>query len=258
MKKIVAIIIFILFLLVMPFSTYAADDSSGDVSVEDTVVTPEVSEDSEKSDIESVTSTPFEPDIDASVEEKKETDKVLTDEIEQFFERYGVEIGKFITIIAGLFTLLKKCKTLIKSARTMNDNTIKISEENAVIMSRARDTVQVVSDALVNYENQISAIIGKYEKSEQENELLREILLNVNDNFKTFSEANIEFSNELAELLGLANIPNYKKEEIGARHLAAVKSIKAATKKIDAVALATPEEVTENDGEITDNKILDA
>mgnify|MGYP003296352319 CR=1 FL=1 len=72
---------------------------------------------------------------------------------------------------------------------------------------------------------------------------------------KTSADANIEFANELAELLGLANIPNYKKEEIGARHLESVKAILEAEKKAEAVALipATTEEAKEDVGETKEN-----
>ena len=52
---------------------------------------------------------------------------------------------------------------------------------------------------------------------------------------KTATKANVEFSNELAELLTLANIPNFKKEEIGARHLAAVNAIQAAENEVSAM-----------------------
>jgi hypothetical protein len=50
---------------------------------------------------------------------------------------------------------------------------------------------------------------------------------------KLSKDANVEFANELAELLTLANIPNFKKEEIGARHLAAVKAIAEAEAKTE-------------------------
>jgi hypothetical protein len=40
--------------------------------------------------------------------------------------------------------------------------------------------------------------------------------------------ANVEFANEVAELLILANIPNSRKDELYARHLAAVNAIQEA------------------------------
>jgi hypothetical protein len=60
--------------------------------------------------------------------------------------------------------------------------------------------------------------------------------------------ANLEFADELAELLGLANIPNYVKEQIGARHVAAKKNIIEAEKKAEAL-LTAPEEVKHEVGE---------
>jgi hypothetical protein len=55
---------------------------------------------------------------------------------------------------------------------------------------------------------------------------------------KTAKLANVEFANELAELLVLANIPNSKKDELYSRHIAAV----------GAIAEAEKTEVTTNDG----------
>ena len=41
-------------------------------------------------------------------------------------------------------------------------------------------------------------------------------------------KANIEFANELAELLCLANIPNAKKDELYAKHVEGVHKLEAA------------------------------
>ena len=62
---------------------------------------------------------------------------------------------------------------------------------------------------------------------------------------------NIAFADELAELLTLANIPNFKKESIGASHLARVNAILEAKKKAEAAAMipTTTEEVKEDVGE---------
>ena len=65
------------------------------------------------------------------------------------------------------------------------------------------------------------------------------MLEKVNKHLETSKSANLEFSNELAELLVLANIPNSKKDELYSRHRAAV----------DAMAAAEETEVKENDGE---------
>ena len=55
---------------------------------------------------------------------------------------------------------------------------------------------------------------------------------------ETSKAANIELSNEVAELLVLANIPNSKKEELYSRHRAVV----------DAITTTEVSEVNEDDG----------
>jgi hypothetical protein len=69
-------------------------------------------------------------------------------------------------------------------------------------------------------------------------------LAEVNTHLQTSKAANIEFANELAELLVLANIPNSKKDELYTRHRAAVDAI-------DKIAVPTAEqtEVKEDVGE---------
>lgn len=61
------------------------------------------------------------------------------------------------------------------------------------------------------------------------------------------SKSNLEFADELGELLALANIPNYKKEEIGARHVAAKREILDAEAAI--VTSTITEEAKEDVGE---------
>ena len=45
--------------------------------------------------------------------------------------------------------------------------------------------------------------------------------------------ANIEMSNDVAELLVLANIPNAKKEELYARHTQALKQLEEVEKEVN-------------------------
>ena len=67
------------------------------------------------------------------------------------------------------------------------------------------------------------------------------------DNVKQLVRENKALADELGELLALANIPNYKKEEIGARHVAAKREILDAEAAI--VTSTITEEAKEDVGE---------
>ena len=157
------------------------------------------------------------------------------------------EISVVITLIGSLIYEIRKNRALAKSMGTMNNNTVAIAEQNANMMIKALSGMENVSNIVTAYDARIAALLEAHQSTAEEKELLEKELTEIKTYLKTSAESNIEFANELAELLGLANIPNYKKEEIGARHLAAVKSIRTA--ETDAILPLNAKEVKENDGE---------
>ena len=100
---------------------------------------------------------------------------------------------------------------------------------------------------MTGYDAKIVALLEAFKTTAEDKARLEKELVEIRNYLKTSTDANIEFANELGELLGLANIPNYKKEEIGARHLEAVKAIMEAEAKAE-VAMTETEEVKANDG----------
>ena len=85
--------------------------------------------------------------------------------------------------------------------------------------------------------------IRKYKDTPVEKQKLEQTLGEALAYIKTAKLANVEFANELAELLVLANIPNSKKDELYARHRAAVDAISLTEEK------ATLAEVNTDDSE---------
>jgi hypothetical protein len=124
----------------------------------------------------------------------------------------------------------------------MNNNAVAIAEQNAGMMSQALTGMESASLAVRGYEERIESLLEAYRTSAEDKAHLEAELSEVKAYLKTASEANVEFANELAELLGLANIPNYKKEEIGARHLAAVRAIRENS--LNPVQKPEPEEAS--------------
>ena len=110
----------------------------------------------------------------------------------------------------------------------MNNNTIAIAQSSSDIVSQAMSNISNTANIVTAYDARIAAMLEAHKANAEDKERLERELAEMKKYLKTAAEANLEFSNELAELLNLANIPNFKTEEIGARHLAAVNSIKAA------------------------------
>ena len=208
MKKFLVCILCVLMISAIPFAVFAEDIPTGN---ESTAI---------ETSAESAISAPTEPPV--------ETDKLLSEMFEEWIVPHIEEISVIITLIGTLFYQIRKNKALGKTLGTMNNNAVTIAQNSSDMMSQALLNMQNASGAVTAYDTRIAQMLEAYKATAANNERLERELSEMKAYLKTAAESNIEFANELAELLGLANIPNYKKEEIGARHLAAVKSIKAA------------------------------
>ena len=157
-----------------------------------------------------------------------ETAALLSEGFEAWVLPHLEEISVVITLCFSVFYQMRKHKLLSKSIGTMNNNTVAIAEQNSNMMSRALTGMENASLAVTAYDARIEAMLEAFRATAEDKEKLEKELAEMKSYLKTAAEANLEFSNELAELLNLANIPNFKKEELGARHLAAVSAIRAA------------------------------
>lgn len=236
MKKIFALILCFMFIAV-PISAYAENESEETITEE---ILPEETVISE----ENPASAP-EGDTGKNWNEVKDT---ISGAFVKWVEPNLEEIGVVVTLIGYGIVLFKKLASVLKSLGIMNNNTITISKENANRMEQAMT-------AVTGYEERIKVLLEHYTslaetlvQTAEDKKKLENELVEIKNYLKISAGANLEFSNELAELLGLANIPNYVKEEIGARHVAAKNNIIEAEKKAVALLVA-PEEVKEDAGE---------
>ncbi len=168
----------------------------------------------------------------------------ISDKIVNWILPHIEEISVIITLILSIIYNIRRNRALDKSVGTLNNNAITIAQSNAEAMSKA-------SGAVIGYQTDIKALLEAFKTTAEDKQRLEGELVEIKNYLHTATKSNLEFADELAELLGLANIPNYKKEEIGARHLAAKKDIIDAEAKAEALALlpASTEEVKENVGE---------
>lgn len=241
MKRIFAILI-VLMLWTMPLVAFAEDATFPTEEAEvDTSTTEE---------------TPTEGEISLP-EETTEEVTALTDTIVKWIEEHSAELGIIVTLIGYGIVMIKKLGTVLKSAGVMNNNAITIANTSTDFMGNALTEMKTASGAVVQYDSRILELLTAFKQTLEDRAMLERELVEIKNYLQTSSKSNLEFANEFAELLALANIPNYKKEEMGARHLAALNAIIDAEARAEAEAdaaakmllPATVEEVKEDVGE---------
>lgn len=230
MKKYLTLLLCILLLLALPFSVYAEEETTA----ESTETVGETTETTTGGAITAPSEAPAEAPEEGA-------ENLLSVKFEEWVLPNLEEISVVITLILTAFYNMRKHKLLNKSIGTMNNNTITIAENSANMMNQAVSNISNTANIVTQYDARIAAMLEAHQATVADRDRLEKELHELKAFLRSAAEANLEFSNELAELLNLANIPNFKKEEIGARHLAAVNSIKTAEED----ALHT-EEVIEN------------
>lgn len=233
MKKIIGIIMVVLLLFTFPIVAYADEEAT-------TVVETEGAEVGENTTTEeSVTEGLISPPTDTT--EEADLGQLISKQIEEWILPHIEEISVVITLIASSFYQKRKHKILNKSIGVLNNNSVTLAETSTNLMNTALTDMRGVSEVVERNNAAIEAILAEYKQTVEEKKKLEAILTALDNHLKISKDANIEFSNELAELLVLANIPNSKKDELYARHIAAVHAIEEAE----------AEEVKKDDGEET-------
>ena len=216
MKKFLIFMICLLTVCAIPFSVYAEEVETSAIAYP-AETTEETTENSAKESVTTLLSVKFKEWVVPHLE----------------------EISVIITLICTAFYNMRKHKLLNKSIGTMNNNTVTIAEQSSNMMTQALTGMENTALAVRGYDERIEALLEAHRSTAEDKKRLEQELSDLKVYLKTSTQANVEFANELAELLSLANIPNYKKEEIGARHMAAVRAIAG----IESEALSHTEEV---------------
>lgn len=214
MKKILVLMICVLLLFSIPVFTFAetADNSptEGEIATEGEISPP----------------TEEEPNWD----EVKDT---VSDKIVNWITPHIEEISVIITLLLTIVYNIRRNKALDKSVIKLNNNAVTIAESSSNAMNSALTGIDGVASVVTAYQTQIAALLEQFHNTAEDKQRLEAELIEIRKYLQLSKSANVEFANELAELLSLANIPNYKKEEIGSRHLAAVNAIAEAEAKTE-------------------------
>lgn len=175
---------------------------------------------------------------DSITDDIKSEAEVITAKIAKWLETNSLDITKLITYIAYGLVLVDKLRKVLKSMGTINNNSIAVSQKGDESMQKAAEALNNVNASLGDFKVALTDLMDKYEKTNEANAKLEARLEAMDVHLENSKRANVELSNEVAELLVLANIPNSKKDELYARHRAAVALIAEADKT----------EVTEDEG----------
>lgn len=146
-----------------------------------------------------------------------------------------------VTIVVYTYYAVKKHKSLNGSIGVLNNNAIKVANDSAQAVKDVLAEAGAIAEVVKGYKEEFNTLLSEIRKNAEEKQSLEETLLSVQKTLEVSKLASMELANEVAELLVLANIPNAKKEELYARHRAAV----------DAIATAEKTEVINHDGKET-------
>ena len=171
-----------------------------------------------------------------------------------FYENYDKALVTAFLLVSA-FAEKSREKRINKSMGTINNNAITVAEKSSAFMAEALGNIKNTAGVVTSYDERILAMLEEFKMAAEDRAMLEKELVETKNYLRTATDANLEFANELADLLALANIPNFKKEELGARHLKSVNAIIEAEGKAEAAAeaaaklLLPAEEVSENDSE---------
>lgn len=221
MRKILVFILCAMLIFALPVVAYAEEGDSATVEPNE-----EVTE-----NLPSENETATEGEISPPEEDKPITE-IIVDCVKEKFP----EIALFLASLAMTVLISHLKNKLTASMGVMNNNAITMATSSAEAIKTGLEKMGYMSSKFEEGMQMMSSLLGEIRKNAEEKDKVESMLHQVENYLKTAKLANVEFANELAELLNLSNIPNAKKDEMYARHTSAVHELEAM------------EEVMSNDG----------
>ena len=168
----------------------------------------------------------------AEGEAPAEAEVSMTDSIVNYITSHIEECTVIGTMVLTIIYNVRKNKKTDGVIGTLNNNAVAIAENSAKTVKDALAEVAAIAEVVNAHKEDLSAMLAEIKRNAEEKKKLEDTLSNVEKLLEATKLANIEMSNEVAELLVLANIPNAKKEELYARHTKAVKQLEAVEKEV--------------------------
>jgi hypothetical protein len=170
-----------------------------------------------------------------ATEDEISASESMTEQIVGWVKSHFEEISVIVSLLLMIFYEIRKHRKLNGSIGTLNNNAISISKGSVdsidIMLKEAKDIAGVVR----TYRDEFAGLLEEVRKSDEEKRYLEETLTHVETFLKAAKLATLELSNEVAELLVLANIPNSKKEELYARHIDAVHKLETVEGAVEGV-----------------------
>ena len=151
--------------------------------------------------------------------------QAITDKVLAYVQANLEELSVIGTLILTVLYQVLKHGALTKSIGILNNNAVTVAEDSRNAIKQSLDKMDSMRLSVIEYKEDIEDLLDEYSETEETKKKLEEELIETRKFLKAAKLANVEFANVLAELLVLANIPNSKKDELYARHLAAVRAI---------------------------------
>ena len=164
----------------------------------------------------------------ATESEISASDETVTENLVNYVKDHFEEISVVLVLIFSSFYEARVRGKMTGSIGTLNNNAIAVANNSATAIDAALAKVEGIANVVQNYKNDIASLLDEIRSSDEEKKALKDALVKVESYLNTAKLANVEFANELAELLCLANLPNSKKDELYKRHVDNVHKLEAA------------------------------
>lgn len=220
MKKILIVLFAIIFVLTLPMSVAASE-----MPEEEGTLTEEQTTEENNNALGSDENQPESTLPESSTPERTET---FSDKFISFItENYtgSALFGFAITAIIDIIYTVKKNRRLSASIGTLNNNAVAVAENSGQAINGVLVQLNSVRDTIDGYKNEMSALLQSLRNEADEKLTLEQIIKGISERLDKFMLADKELSDEIAQLLNLSNLPNSVKDELYARHIAAVKLI---------------------------------
>jgi hypothetical protein len=167
-------------------------------------------------------------------EEASDPFDITVDDVIAWVEKNYDKISVIVALFFSILFNIKKNNRTVNAISTVNNNAVAIAKNS-------EDSMAGMASVVTQYKEAMESMLAEVRRNNEERANLEESLTEVSKYLKSTRLANKELGDEIAELLILANIPNSKKDELYARHLAAMNAITEAESVVEA------EEVKENE-----------
>lgn len=264
MKKIFALILCLMLLCATPLVAFAEEVTEDTTVTEEDIITEEAPAPTPEAPEEVPEQIPEQTPTEGETTDEEQAEHSWTDVkttvsdaiLEWVYDNYDKALVTLFLIMTALYEKVRD-KRNYKVMGTLNNNAITVATDGKAFMANALATIERVVEVIIKFTEKIDELLKQYRQTAEDKARLEAELVEFKNYLKTATDANIAFSNELANLIALANIPNYKKEELGSAHVMQVKAIIAAMEKAVSEAdnaakmllPTTTEEVKEDVGE---------